>query len=552
MIKFLFAALLLLSSGTHAGERPDEDSSLAGRQARVKAFLAEELECDRYVFPRGRFPALRWKRPETVERLAGMFPLTMDFFDQTYVRVTRAEHTGRYGAVVHGRTPDGFEVVRFVTLYCSDTDLDDYSPNVPIMMRALPGFGVSKAQWQSYERSLEKFSFGSLLTFPRQNADAAIFLAGLSEHQPGEDLTDTPRLRDRQWWMEYKRRQYGTQQPGMAPTVQLLAKAAPILQEKGASPVPPYTSGDIQLLRDVCSAWTDSSGQPMTALVVWKGMIVFHQSFGKTVDGTPMSRSTPTWMASITKLLTGVLVMQFVDRGLVDLDAPLDRYLPELSSATPCTLTLRHLLTHTSGLSWVGEWASDWNPSLENQIAQALPYLVPGRTFRYHRAGYALTAKVLERVSGQSVPRLFDALTFTPLGMDHSFADNTYGGLYSTAGDLARFGQMLLAQGRYGRYQILSSEAFHRMLPAQLRFGEFDLHKSWGMGCAPLGGNGLSDSTFGHEAASGAVLRIDPVNDLVVIVGRNAVGPDEKQYKRFVGRFLRAVAEPLERSGSRE
>ncbi len=68
-------------------------------------------------------------------RYAGALPLTVEFFDHTYARVTRAEHTGRYGAVVRGRTSDGFEVVRFITLYCSDAYLDDYSPDVPIMMR---------------------------------------------------------------------------------------------------------------------------------------------------------------------------------------------------------------------------------------------------------------------------------------------------------------------------------------------------------------------------------------------------------------------------------
>jgi CubicO group peptidase (beta-lactamase class C family) len=62
----------------------------------------------------------------------------------------------------------------------------------------------------------------------------------------------------------------------------------------------------------------------------------------------------------------------------------------------------------------------------------------------------------------------------------------------------------------------------------------------------------LSDSTFGHEAASGAVFRVDPVNELVVIVGRNAVGPDESQYKRSVARLLHAVVAPLNRSGSRD
>jgi hypothetical protein len=295
-ITFLCALLLLLSSAAYGGERPGEDSSWTGRRGCVKAFLAEEVECDQYVFPPGSFPGLGWKRPETVERLVGSCPLTVEFFDHTYARVTRAEHPGRYGAVVRGKTANSFEVVRFVTLYCSDAYLDDYSPNVPIMMRSLPGLGVSKAQWQSYERSLRKFSFGSLLTFPRQNADAAIFLAGLSEHQPEGELTDTPRLRDREWWLEFKRRQYGPRQPGMVPDLQVPAKSAAVLGETVATSAPPYGPDDIRLLREICSSWTGSSGEPMVALVVHKGNVVFHEAFGKTVDGTSMSRSTPTWI----------------------------------------------------------------------------------------------------------------------------------------------------------------------------------------------------------------------------------------------------------------
>jgi CubicO group peptidase (beta-lactamase class C family) len=183
---------------------------------------------------------------------------------------------------------------------------------------------------------------------------------------------------------------------------------------------------------------------------------------------------------------------------------------------------------------------------MENQIAQALPFVTPGCEFRYHRSGYALAGKVLERIIGKAVPYLFDEMLLTPLGMRNSFADNTYGGLYSTAPDLARLGQMLLNGGGYGPLRFLSAKAFAGFLPKPV--GIKDLKRSWGIGCSPLGGNGLSDSTFGHEAASGALFRIDPVRELVVVVGRDRAGTDDRQYKRFVGEFLRAVTSPLEKS----
>src|SRR5512140_3143908 len=95
------------------------NSGLA-RTVAIKSFLEEELQFDRYVFPPGRFPVARWRRPEVVEHSVGSFPLTFEYFDSSFVRVTEAATPGRYGAVVHGTTPDGFHVVRYVTLYCSE------------------------------------------------------------------------------------------------------------------------------------------------------------------------------------------------------------------------------------------------------------------------------------------------------------------------------------------------------------------------------------------------------------------------------------------------
>ena len=290
----------------------------------------------------------------------------------------------------------------------------------------------------------------------------------------------------------------------------------------------------------------------MTAIVTHRGRVIFHEAFGRMRNGKPMTRATPTWMASITKTLTGVLVMEFVDRGYVELDAPIDRYLPELASSSPCPLTLRLLLTHTSGLSWAGEWASDWNPSMENQVAQALPALTPGREFKYHRAGYALAARVLERISGETVPQLFEKMLLSPMGMTGSTVDNSYGGLYAPALDLARFGQMLLGRGRYGSHQFLSEQAWQAMLPAPLRMVDPPQSKVWGIGVAPFAGDGLSDRAFGHSAASGAIFRVDPVRELVIVIGRDATGPDESQGRRFASRFIRTVTDALDRRQAHE
>jgi len=233
------------------------------------------------------------------------------------------------------------------------------------------------------------------------------------------------------------------------------------------------------------------------------------------------------WMASITKLLTGVLMMQFVEQGLISLDAPVSEYLPELKGIANDKLTLRHLFNHTSGLEFAGEWASDWNVALENQIAQVLPLVDIGKSFAYHRVGYALAGKTIERIAGKAVPYLFQEYIFSPLGMSTAYSDNTYGGLYCSSIDLAKFGQMLLNKGTYNGYKLFSQQTFEKMLPKKLMIGD----RSWGIGTSTVEGNGLSDKAFGHGAASGTVFIIDPKNDLIIISARNNPGKSHDEFE---------------------
>ena len=98
-------------------------------------------------------------------------------------------------------------------------------------------------------------------------------------------------------------------------------------------------------------------------------------TFG-TLDGKKVTRETQTWVASLTKLMTGTLMMLFVDQGLVGLDDPVKKFLPEFDREVATDLTIRHLFTHTNGFSARGTWGGDRNPSLENVIGQYLPYLL--------------------------------------------------------------------------------------------------------------------------------------------------------------------------------
>jgi CubicO group peptidase (beta-lactamase class C family) len=381
--------------------------------------------------------------------------------------------------------------------------------------------------------------------FPSRSPDAAVFLAGMAEWDSTKGQGWTPRVSDAQWWIDFKRKQSGAgaariPEPGhLDNAAQTLRSADPLTMK--------FTPADIERLRSLCERWAGELGQPLVTLVAHRGTIVFHRGFAPGGRAVPVS--TPMWMASITKLLTGVLVMMAADQGMIDLDAPLPRYLPELADRCPASLTPRALLTHTADLGWSGDWASDWNPSLENQIAHIAPTLRVGTRFEYTRAGYAVMGKVLERQTGLPVSALIDRCLVRPLGMENAVVDNSYGGLYASALDVARVGQMLLNGGSYGTRRFLSPASVSAMAPEPLAGSDGSLPGLRGVGTAPVKGPGLSKSAYGHAAASGAVFCIDPERELVIISARDRVGPDEAAHKAYVQRLIDYATSPVKAGG---
>ena len=255
-----------------------------------------------------------------------------------------------------------------------------------------------------------------------------------------------------------------------------------------------------------------------------------------------MTEETPSPIASMTKPLAGTLMMTFVDQQLVGLDEPVATYLPTMRGIeVPRPLTARHLFTHTSGLS--GHWGDEMN-DLEESIALDYPRLAVGVSFIYDGAGNAVGGKIMETVSGEALAKIYKQHLLDPLGMTHTQVRGTSWDAQATAMDLAIFCQMVLNGGEYGSQRYFGPETAQAMRPFPIRLvlpkEPADSNRTIGIGWAPSPIEGLSPNTFGHGAASGSMLRVDPDNGVIIVMARDR---DGLNYDLHSKQFLQAVAE---------
>ena len=164
--------------------------------------------------------------------------------------------------------------------------------------------------------------------------------------------------------------------------------------------------------------------------VVRDGKPFYAQSFGLAdLDAkTPATSKTGYYIASTTKAYTGLAAAILAERGVIDLDAPITKYLPEVKFAPPLDagrVTLRKFLTHTAEISndpivfrtaFTGEHT-------QAELVTLLNSSKPGKPgFQYDNLGYVVASIVMERVTGKPWQRVLDEVVFTPLGMDHTSA----------------------------------------------------------------------------------------------------------------------------------
>ncbi len=295
---------------------------------------------------------------------------------------------------------------------------------------------------------------------------------------------------------------------------------------------------------------------------------------GEASPGNPATEHTLWQLASIAKSYSAAAIMTLVDSGDLSLLLPVSTVLPEFKGGGREDITLRHLLTHTSGLIYespVMEQRLLARTSYEELIDEAYLYPLmfqPGTAFSYSDYGIAVAARAVSQFFGTSFPQLVKERLLEPAQLSNTFmpppaseykrlahivgclAYGTDGDQYNSPyaidfahpsfgtvasiSDLLRFG---LQFAPAGEEKILSAASVRTMTTDQTGghvYGTFAGRTSpqpvsWGIGMmiATLGSQRpdlLSPGSFGHTGATGAALWIDPVADVTLAYTSNVHG----------------------------
>lgn len=299
-------------------------------------------------------------------------------------------------------------------------------------------------------------------------------------------------------------------------------------------------------------------------LVARRGKIVLHKALGHRdlERKIPMLKETEFRMASNSKAVTAAGILLLVQEGLVQLDDPVSVYLPAFEKRNSRPITIRQLLTHTSGLRISSLFLSpllDHNESDADQhggsqlvrevsrFGEIGAEVEPGTTYSYNNAGYNTLAGVIEAITGSYREHLRREL-YVPLGMrhscnhesesDHSRMSSVFrmrrdgnwdvrwkpgdepdwpfargsGGMVSTAVDYATFCHLLLNQGVFKGRQILDPTLVHQATNPQ---GDYiAAGKSYGLGWVVKN----AGDRFWHTGSDGTFVWIDPKRELIGMV----------------------------------
>jgi uncharacterized protein YbbC (DUF1343 family)/CubicO group peptidase (beta-lactamase class C family) len=272
--------------------------------------------------------------------------------------------------------------------------------------------------------------------------------------------------------------------------------------------------------------------------------------------------------ASLTKVIaTTTAAMQLIERGKLDLNASIAQYLPAFAQHGKDVVSVRHIMTHMSGLragipstpAWTG-----YDAAIDRACAEELRS-VPGSAFVYSDINYIVLGELIRRVSGRPLNEYVQAEVFTPLKMRDTFYlppseklarvaptelvegkmiqgvvhDPTarkmggvagHAGLFTTTADLARFCRMLLGGGELEGVRILSAAGVAEMTRPQNEGSDrrglgWDIDSRFS---APRGRWFPAGKSYGHTGWTGTSLWVDPAAKTFLIFFSNRVHPDGK------------------------
>jgi CubicO group peptidase (beta-lactamase class C family) len=258
-----------------------------------------------------------------------------------------------------------------------------------------------------------------------------------------------------------------------------------------AASTPGARAPDLAAIDRYVEAQRRATRLPGLALGIVHGDRVVHlRGFGHAdPSGRPVTPQTPFILASTTKSLTALAVVQLVEAGKLDLDAPVQRYLPWFRLADPAAstrITVRHLLNQTSGLADPTETLtkSDSSDAALERAVRALASVQPtqpaGQAFQYANMNYATLGLIIQTVAGQPYEAYIGQHVFGPLGMTNSYTSPVVARRHGLAtGHRYWFGRPVAFQQPYIRaavpagYLSASAEAMSHYLVAHLDAGRY-------------------------------------------------------------------------------
>lgn len=340
----------------------------------------------------------------------------------------------------------------------------------------------------------------------------------------------------------------------------------------------------------VTKAIADSAFPGAQLAIVKDGLLVYDRAFGHlTYDpaSPPVEEGTMYDLASVTKVIaTTSAVMKLVDAGKIGLDDPVARYIPGFGSGEKAAMTIRELLLHRGGFP---PFRRLWlecpdSASVLDTIAATRLVASPGDSTIYSDLGFITLGKIVERVSGMRLDEFVKKEFFVPLHMKNTmyvppeslrarcapteldtawrksvvqgtvhdenaaFIGGVSGnaGLFSTAGDLAVYMQMLFNKGLYAGKRYISektvSEFIEKRVPSQERWLGWDMRSEHGSSA----GSFFSPASFGHTGFTGTCIWADPSRNLAVIFLTNRVYPTRANLK--IARVRPAVNDAVMRA----
>jgi CubicO group peptidase (beta-lactamase class C family) len=512
-----------------------------------------------YVFTPGDFPELDWENRYLVEKVMGKFPLSIRWFDGQLNEVKTAEKPGRYGYYAEGTTSDGLLIRRGGTVYCSPVDWISWGERPKAVLEYLLIPGIDKNVWKDNQDALTDFAGRMVLLSILDQKEGAILMSYIDEMDNRKIIDHnifTPIIQDHEYHLGLKQKILAIENNKSAlkmPEPNQGQSGRVLMERKSENG---FEKGTAKKIKEVCQDWYEESQEPFVMLIARDGNVLIHEAFGERVDGK-VNLNTMTEIASVTKLLTGIMFAQFIDQGIINIDDPVGKYLPDFPTEGDKVITLRHCFTHTSGLWGHEEWGGLHNPWLDNVIANLLPRLDVGKVHNYNGMGYDLAGKVMEIASGKSIFRLMRENFFDPLNLESTILEEDLGfSCHTTAWDLSVIGQLLLNHGTYGNVQFFSNETFEKLLPEPLNNYYPGIDVEWGIGLTWMrqshpeaGRNGnpddktiLSENVIGHGSATSAILRVDLDNGLVISQTRRQGG---KAYEKYLEKLLLTLEEGL-------